>query len=243
MKRNNIFMWAYISFILVSTFTRLLFEYSLWPQLVLAITFSTVLFAFEDLFISLGNALKDSCDIAEDFSARAYEDLESRLSLFEKIDEKANCYQNTHNDISDIRDSFISHVANTEELFQALKDLLREVQDKRNKQSQYNKIANVLAYFGFLILFCILIFSSFWTIPAVAQEIVTVFSFAVILITHQIKIILSMRIRKEITDSQNALHMRNEARDYLLKREEKLDYLIELIESSTTETEEQIHAD
>ena len=52
-----------------------------------------------------------------------------------------------------------------------------------------------------------------------------------------------MRIRKEITDSQNALHMRNEARDYLLKREEKLDYLIELIESSTTETEEQIHAD
>ena len=88
-----------------------------------------------------------------------------------------------------------------------------------------------------------MIFSSFWTIPAVAQEIVTVFSFAVILITHQIKIILSMRIRKEITDSQNALHMRNEARDYLLKREEKLDYLIELIESSTTETEEQIHAD
>ena len=125
---------------------------------------------------------------------------------------------------------------------QSLKDLLHEVQTKRAKQKQYQKFADILAYFGFFILFCALIFSSFVAIPTIIQEIITVLSFSIILMTNQIKISLSEKIKKEIVDSQKVLKARNEAREYFAKWEEKLDYLTELIELSAIETEAQTDA-
>lgn len=238
MKRNNLFMWAYISFIFAGILIRFFLDYPLWSSLVLAITLSSILFSLEDLFITLEKAVADSYDIAEAFSDSVYEDIGERLSLFDKIDDTLEQCQNTHNDIATVLNSFRPIMSNTEKLIQTLKNMLHELHVKKAKQKHYQKLANTFAYLGFLLLFCTVIFASFIVIPTIVQEIITVLSFWIILVTNQIKIILLEKIKSEIISSQNAQQAQKESRDFFSKLEQKVDYLTELLVSSSTEMEE-----
>lgn len=53
MKRNNIFMWAYITFMVLSCIVRSITDFSMWTPIVIAITISSMFFAIEELFSSV----------------------------------------------------------------------------------------------------------------------------------------------------------------------------------------------
>lgn len=186
MKRNNIFMWAYISFIFLAMILRLFFDYSLWSPLVMAITISSILFSIEDLDTSLAKTQSDMCDIKENFVIDARKRAEKILSFYEKM---INILGNIDED--ELKRT-LKTCENSKEklirLLQFISDIDGESKNDRELQKRYQSRANILAFGGFLALFCILIFASMITIPAVVQDIFTVCSFWVILISHQIGI-------------------------------------------------------
>lgn len=239
MKRNNIFMWAYISFIFMGALARLFFDYSLWIPLVLAITLSSILFAIEDLFSSLEKALGDSCDIEDDFVLKARKRAENGLAFLKKVDKNASIYRGSKYDLSDIQSSFEPMKTHFVAIMQVISTFERDSQCKRKAQKRYQKISNCFTYLGFLLLFCTLIFATQITISPVAQDILTVLSFAIILITHQINSSKSREIKEEMINSQRALQTQADVHKDLSMSEERFDYLIELMENLANESEEE----
>ncbi len=59
MKRNNIFMLAYIVFIFVSANIKLIYDFPMWSKIVVAVTTASWIFAISDCCASVSNFQKD----------------------------------------------------------------------------------------------------------------------------------------------------------------------------------------
>lgn len=243
MKRNNIFMWAYISFIIISIILRMFVDFELWESIILAITTSGIFFAIEDLYVSLSRALGSSIEIAESFISEAREKINKDLAFFAVIDEKTMILKNTKHDISDIQCSIKPFKEFSQEMNKCVCDFEEQLSIKKKSKNRYEKIANIFTYLGFLCLLCTMIIASFVTVPILIQELLTVLPFAIILITQQVNNNASERINNETISSKNALQMQESARNELNKYKNKFDYLINLIEENKQNTEENNNAD
>ena len=184
MKRNNIFMWAYITFIGICIIARIIGDFPLWQPIVLAITISSAFFAFEDLYSSRSRYLRDSCSIAENFIAEAKKRNNDHLLFFAKLSEASKRYKGTANDVGTIEDAFGPVKEQTEALSGYIKELEAKTTAKQKKQVEYHRIASIFAFLGFLCLFCTMAFAPHMDLANVQQEGLSVFSFAVILLTQ-----------------------------------------------------------
>lgn len=207
----------------------------MWSPVVLAITISSSLFAIEDLYASLARSLASSCEIASGFISEAVQRATEDMRFFTRIDNAAIYYEGTDHDLTEVKKSFAPIKKKTQECLECITEIELQTAIKQRKTKQYQKIANVFAFFGFLLLFCILIFASHITIPTIAQEYITVFSFVVVLVTQQTNSVSSERIKKETEDSKNALAAQNVASDALGISQEKFNAIISLIEERETE--------
>lgn len=243
MKRNNIFMWAYIIFIFIAIGFRFSSDYSLWTPLVIAITISSILFSVEDLFISLAKLSSNLCDIQENFTPTAREMVERSLAFYEEASKKTKAFEHTEYDLSGLQSSGEHNIATLKKMIQRISDLENQATSGRKEQSKFQKIATIFAFLGFLCLFCTLIIASEITISTVAQEIFTVFSFSVILITHQINIVKSMKINDYMVNIQDIQQQQKEADEHLSLTMKQYNELIELLEDcSNAPMEELNHA-
>ena len=243
MKRNNIFMWAYITFILLCSIIRVFADFSLWSPIVLAITISGVFFAIEDLFSSLANSLKGSIDIADNFIVHVRENINKDLKFCEKVENITELYNGTEHDLSDVKKSFAPLFLKVHEMDDELSKFETRNINNKKKRKKICRIANIFAYIGFLCLLFILVIASFVNIPTIIQDVVTVVPFAIILITHQINSNTTERLKKESLDSQDALNKHLAATNKLLESEEKFNYLINLIEKAEEDSEVMNYAD
>lgn len=242
MKRNSIFMWAYITFILLCSILRIFVEFSLWNPIVLAITVSGVFFAIEDLFSSLANSLKGSIDIADNFILHAREISNRDLNFCHKIESVTETYNGTEHDLSGVKKSFAPIILKVSEMDKEISKFESRNISNKKKQKKLCRIANIFAYIGFLCLLSILVVTSFTNVPSIVQEVITVIPFAIILITHQINSNTTERLKRETLDSQDVLNKQLIATNKLLESEEKFDYLISLIEGNVIESEDTINA-
>lgn len=238
MKRNNIFMWAYISFIVICSILRICINFFLWTPIVLAITVSSLLFAFEDLFTSIAKAITDSMNITVDFTTEARKKLKKDFDFFDKLDEKVTLHKNEEPDLIKLQASLESVRTSLSEMEQIIEKLEQDTKDDKCSLKKYRKAANVFTYLGFLLLFCVMVFASFIHIPLIIQEILTVVTFAVILITQQIYYKQLEKINDERTTSKAALEAQEQARNKLAESEKKFDHLIYIIEDITAEEEQ-----
>lgn len=242
MERNNIFMWAYITFIIVAAFMRLFFDYVLWTPLVIAITISSILFAFEDLYTSLAKTLSDMCAISEELATIARKEAGKVSPLYEKMSKIS--FENIEYDTSSLQESLRYGKDQLTQMFQNSTDLDQVSMSVRKKQVRHQRSADFFAYSGFLCLFFIMIFASLLTIPAVFQDIITVFSFSVILITHQMNINESKKIKSSLMRYQEFLRLYEEVDERLPIMEKAYNELIKDIESLPYMAEEEaINAD
>lgn len=234
MKRNNIFVWAYITFIGASIVLRLLLDYTFWRPIVFAITFSSIFFAVEDLFSLLYQTRKKSCDITEQFVMESRAKKEEVLSFFSIVEEKTIEYKGTKYDLSAIKEIVQPYKIETEELLNLINKLDEINSNDRKKEKRLKKISLLFAYLGFLFLFSSMIMADLIIMPALIQEIITVISFAIILTTQQINQIAIKRIEIESEESKKLLKKITMQSEGWLKAKDKLDALIERIGKNKT---------
>ena len=85
-------------------------------------------------------------------------------------------------------------------------DNLKELNEKaKSQEKHWNTATSIFAFMGFFVMFLILILAMVFSIPQMAQEIITVVSFGIILITQQINRIETERIRQESELSKKAM--------------------------------------
>ena len=242
MKRNTIFMWSYISFVFICTISRLFFNFSLWNSVVLSITISSMFFSIEDLCRSLSMSLKRSLDIAEPLVSDVTESIDKDLLFFSKADGVMNKYTETKFDFGEMREMFRGAKARAEKIKEDVNALCKKSIKDRKSEKGYENAADVFAYLGFLCLFCTLIITSFIAVHELFQQILTVTSFTIILITQQLNISTSERIAKEDEESQGVLKSQQEAREMVEMLEKKFYEIVEAIEANQ-ENEELLFED
>lgn len=205
MKRNTIFMWSYISFVSICVILRLFSDFSLWNSVVLSITISSMFFSVEDLFRSLSMSLKRSLEIAEPLASSVAESIDEEVLFFSEADEIMNKYTGTVHGLDEVREMFKGSRANAEKIRETANNIYERSKKYRGVERKYADIADIFVYLGFLCLFCTLIVTSFITIPYLFEQILTVISFTIILITQQLNISTSERIAEEDAESQKVL--------------------------------------
>ena len=235
MKRNNIFMWAYISFIVICVCVRLFVEFSLWTSIVLAIAISGVFFAIEDLFGTLTGFLDDFIVISQNFTCRAKENINEDLAFISKVKEKTKLLELEGKDISSIHNSFMPIKLKAEEMNSILEMFERKLNKTKRTKNISEKMTLIFAYLGFLCLLSLMILLSYINVPILMQEIVTVFPFAVILITKQVSEWANERLKEEMTNSQEVIEKYDIVRSKLIEANEKFEYLLNLVETSVVD--------
>ena len=240
MKRNNIFMWAYISFIIFSALLRMLVEFSLWTPIVLAITVSSVFFALEDLFASLYHSSKDDLDIVDSFIQEARKKYDRDMRFLTKLGKATTSYDDTNQDVVS-KDLYESLKQTYDKAYDGIDSLEEGNENKRNELGTYEKAANTLAFFGFLCLFCTLIIATSLAISNIIQEILTVVPFAIILITRQLNDLMSEKNRETLNKCKSVLESQDQNNRTVTEAEELLDDLVSRIVSS--EQKEATNAD
>ena len=224
MKRNTIFMWAYITFIIISIVLRLFVNYSLWTPTVIAVSISCVFFAVEDLLTSLYKVNNAYYQILKQLLQKL-EDLQSgdvlTISSIKALTAEENSLHLISNEITDsIRQKIgglreddrisRSQIESLSKMFLNLQEKpclennhdkeetkttietegiakLQDLIDKKNVQtSRLQKAADIVAFLGFLCLFCFLVLSSYISIPKVFQDELTIIPFAIVLVLRQL---------------------------------------------------------
>lgn len=210
MKKNKIFLWAYITAICISVIVRLCVEYSQWRAIVLGITVSSAFFAIEDLFSSLCRTLHDSCDLLEQYAMKSKRYSQRDREFFEQLQEKVISQDREEEKNSDIIEAHESTIALIDELISNLDLLENKVKESRKRLVSYEKYANCITYLGYLFLFCAVFFSDFIDLPNLVLEVLTVLSFAVIMVTQQLNQHFSEEIKKEAEVYQTELEAQEE---------------------------------
>ncbi len=180
MKRNNMFMWAYITFIFIALIVRIFCNYALWNSIVLAIATSGIFFAVEDFFSSLSNASSGSIEVLEKMSN----------GLKEKSKKESQAYTELIKELSEKNSDHTDKIKScAKKLAECVKEALeyseKNIEKSKKREKKTKLFANVFAFIGFLCLLTVMIFTSFFEIPTLLQDILTVLPFAVILITQQ----------------------------------------------------------
>lgn len=205
MKKNNVFMWAYITAIYICVLVRAFVDYALWDSIVLAITVSCGFFAVEDFF-SVGHSfLKESCDILKNYIIKAKTNSKEDRDFFEKLKKKLVSDPKLEELNADMNNSYESLIALAKNTISNAELVERQIGASRLKMKKYDTIANILAYLGFLCLFCLVFFSPYIFVSDRLQEIITVMSFAIIMATQQLKQHFTLTIKKETEEYQEML--------------------------------------
>lgn len=227
MKRNNIFMWAYIVAIIFCMGIKSFIDYSMWKPIVLAVTVSSMFFSLEDLFSSIYRTLEESCNHADRLIFEVTQLLNEEYAVISKIDKKKKMFAESNHTYE-----------NTQELYNKLKSPVDKVKSTVENYAQkytsikgnlkaYRIITIVFAFLGYLVLFCILFFSQFIQLSTIFQEQLTVLSFAIILITQQINESLTGKIKKNANEIAYILKGKDESISQLRIIEKYIDKVSE----------------
>lgn len=238
MKRNAIFMWAYISFIGISVLLRIFISYTLWNPIVIAITFSSMFFAIEDLFSLLYQTLKSSNDISKKFIKEMRDKRKEALLFFVKLEEIARNYKGTKYDMTELKEFSEGPQKRIQDTLEILNEYEQFNSKERGKEKKLKRCANVFAFIGFLLLFCSLILSTIIPVSALIQEFITVLSFTIILSTQQLKNIFRKKLDEENKQTQKTLEVIFEDSNGWISLKEKLEDMEKWIQENSVVTKE-----
>lgn len=230
MKRNNIFMWAYITIMFISCVVRAFSDFTMWSPIVVSITISSIFFAIEDLFSSVSEMYNNLYEIHSGVVNEARRKLEQDISITVRMKEKYDQYKNQIPNLTDYSSAIEKINGYNDEISQIISDIENDCKNYRKSHNVYRIFSGMLAYLGFFCLFGVMIFISFYPVSTKVQEISTVISFCVILATQQVNLIASNSIKEDKKESAHVLKTYEEAVENTRKMEEKFSKMINLIE-------------
>ena len=232
MKRNNLLMGAYIAFVFLCFIIRAFDEYPMWNAIVAAVTFSSAFFAYADFFIGYSKSLSDTCDIANEFICTTKKRLSAETKSFEEINAKMDSIPKEKFDFSELREVIIPIQKEHDDMELWMEEYADNIKEKRKKAQNNKFIAEVLTFLGFLIFLCILVFLPITDAVVEAQDILSVLSFAVILLSNLCGTIQEEKLEKDRSDSQRAKKRYEECRDKLKEMRELISRLVKEIEAT-----------
>lgn len=231
MKRNNIFMWAYITFIVLSCIVRSITEFSMWSPIVIAITVSSMFFAIEDLFASISGMYGRLNEIREQGISDIKEKHQQDVTLDERV---AKIYEENQDLVPELK-TYFPHFEELKKYNGEIEKIIASIEKDIVRGKKIHKIchrfSNTFAYFGFLLLFTSMILVSFVVISGKIQELITVASFAIILATSQISSLASEYVQKEEDATTNVLRSYDAAINGSKEMETKLYKMIEIMKA------------
>ena len=204
-------MCAYISFIILCVVLRIIIDFPLWNSIVFAITVSSFFFAGGDFCLSLSQTIRNSIDSVEKYIEKSDKITERFLTVFAKLDGLEEMYEGTGADISDLQSLLKSKKEEQQKSDRLMHDIKETLFKTKKDQERYRKIANVFIFLGYFFLLSPMCITSFVTIPLIAQEILTVSTFAIILITQQFNNYEADRVEKKIIANKKDLETYEEA--------------------------------
>lgn len=190
MKRNRLFMWAYICFIIIATIIRFFTSYVLWQAIVVAVTVSGIFFALEQLFSVLYNKYLAYADTFTLWIAETEDTINENIVACSeqlKIAESLIPVETAMEENANLFRSIISKLNSATEPVNQAKLTMNKFQKKKQL---FSSLSTIFAFVGFLSLFITLIVCSKIVVPQLLQDILTVIPFSIILATQQIEPIL-----------------------------------------------------
>ena len=169
MKRNNIFMLAYIVFIFLCAWIKLIYDFPMWEIIVVAITTASWAFAISDCFSCISNIQKETYNSIYPLADTAKYRI-SQIKKYLKTYEKDKLQENKINAIDSCENKCISII------------------DEINKMDKISRILEktsvVFTFLGFLLFLCVLTFEPLYNYFFVRQDGATVLSFGMILLAQ-----------------------------------------------------------
>ena len=176
MKRNNLFMLAYIIFIFVSSWLRVVYDYPMWPKLVAAITIASFFLIISDLVYSL---IKNT-----------YENMQTETEYIAVIQEEFGAMQKYAQEYLKEKVDKIDEIKKVkiEETIESMDGKLKSIRERAkniiNYCEKYKIVADTFTVLGFLSFFFILVFETVSSFIIGILDLITVLSFGFVLLTQ-----------------------------------------------------------
>ena len=176
MKRNNLFMLAYIIFIFVSSWLRVVYDYPMWPKLVAAITIASFFLIISDLVYSL---IKNT-----------YENMQTETEYIAVIQEEFGAMQKYAQEYLKEKVDKIDEIKKVkiEETIESMDGKLKSIRERAkniiNYCEKYKIVADTFTVLGFLPFFFILVFETVSSFIIGILDLITVLSFGFVLLTQ-----------------------------------------------------------
>ena len=176
MKRNNLFMLAYIIFIFVSSWLRVVYDYPMWPKLVAAITIASFFLIISDLVYSL---IKNT-----------YENMQTETEYIAVIQEEFGAMEKYAQEYLKEKVDKIDEIKKVkiEETIESMDGKLKSIRERAkniiNYCEKYKIVADTFTVLGFLSFFFILVFETVSSFIIGILDLITVLSFGFVLLTQ-----------------------------------------------------------
>ena len=236
MDKNNIFMWTYITFIFICCSVRTIIDFTMWNSIVIAVTVSSIFFSFEGLFSSMSDTYKKTSIIIERCVTETQKLLKTDMNSEKRIIDEYAKYKNKNPHIDDVFHNWENLQKCNKEISVQIKNIESLCNTAKRSRRTYNILAMAFAFCGFLCIFLIMIFVSYFYIPTKIQEIITVSSFGIILFTQQVNNISINNIKLQENATEDILVKYRAAVEETQNMEEKFINMIQLAQSIDNNT-------
>lgn len=202
MKREKSLMIAYIVFIFICAIVRFLTIFPRWYALVAAITITSGLFSFADFFNTCAHEWRGIAQENGMYSEKTIPDIERMLKamdvLFPKF-EAGLIGQSPHLKQETI-DQFLLNKEAAQTTLVAYQNMAEKVDRDKQFADIYERIAALLTVVGFIFFFVILTFEPIGSSLINSQDVITVVSFGLILLSRYLEDMSSTKRKKRQKD-------------------------------------------
>ena len=181
MKRNSMFMLAYIIFIFISLIVRFFFDYELWAPIISAITIASCMFAVSDIFHTAATTYSDDAKTFIPMLDGALQKIERIEATYKANELGISRCKEMGSGLAGVLSEWPTMVNKTKS---ELNNIKKTVNRKMTVAKVYNSLVNPLTVIGFLSFFCTITFEPINNLMVSVQDYLTVFAFGIILVTQ-----------------------------------------------------------
>lgn len=203
MKKQDIFLLAYIVFIMVCVIVHQFGNYPMWESTVAAVSFSSMFLAYADVFTTVSKGFLKACDTG--------------ITTINILNKRIKVEKESIEEISTLISSVPKDKFNLTEMENAFADMKKKHEELKSEFSVFEAehknlfvgskrsecLSNVMYFLGFLSFLCIMVFYPITEKTNELQTLVSVLAFVIVLSTQLFDSLLTTAIEKRKKRAEN----------------------------------------
>lgn len=203
MKKQDIFLFAYIVFILVCVVVHQSGNYPKWESTVAAVSFSSMFLAYADVFMVVSKGVLKVCDTGISTMNIMNKRLRAEKEALEEISTLISSVPKDKFNISEIECAFDEMEKKHEELETEFLNFERDHKKLFYRSKNTGCMSNVMYFLGFFSFLCIMSFYPITDKTNELQTVVSVIAFVIVLSTQLFNSLLATIIDKRRKQAEN----------------------------------------